>query len=144
MRFSLFSHHSNPCRIAACVAAVLVCAACQNIPKYKKSSGKFNEWASFEGKHFEPSSGTVTAVDPVLNTVTIRRTKETRVFPVSPTTRIMHETADITLAELPLNKPVKFTLSSDGQRLLTIWYGHELASDAQHAAGKHKGPVVPP
>ncbi len=110
-------------RIAGCAAALLVVTACQDVPKYKNHAGKFNEWATYEGKEFHPSNGTVGAVDPAGQTLTIMRNQTPTVFAVTPATRIMHEGTDITLAELPLGQAIKFTVSRDGKRLLTVWYG---------------------
>jgi hypothetical protein len=117
-----------------CIVGVF--SACQNVPKYKKSNGKFDEWGSYEGKNFKPSSGTITATDLKANTVTITRGTNSRVFPVTPQTRIMHEGTDITLAQLPLNEAVKYTLAGDGTQLLTIWYGHGVAQ--LHGGPQHK------
>jgi len=112
--------------VAICAVALLMCA-CQNVPKYKKTNGKkFDEWGSYEGRHFEPSNGTVAAVDPAANTVTILQGRDTKVFTLSPATRIIHEGTNIPLAQLPLQQQVKFTLSDDGKQLLTIWYGERL------------------
>ena len=92
----------------------------------RRRSGKFNEWQSYEGKHFAPESGTVTAVDPATSKVTIARGNAVKVLTVTPDTRIMHEATDIPLAQLPLKTSIKYTLSDDGKQLLTIWYGHRL------------------
>lgn len=119
---------SRPCHaIAACGAALLLLLpGCQNVPKYKRSSGKFPEWETYEGKHFSPSNGTVTAVDTTASTVTITQGTATRVLTVTPETRIIHEAADVPLSQLPLNQQVKISLSEDGKRLISIWYGHRL------------------
>lgn len=118
---------------------MLLVSACFSVPKYKRANGRFDEWELYETKHFYPSNGTVTAVDPAAGTVTILNGKNSRVFTVTAGTRIMHEGTDIPLAQLPLNQTIKYTLSQDGSRLLTIWYGtrtfefHRPGS-AQHAA----------
>jgi hypothetical protein len=117
---------SSSARIVACALALLLVSACQNVPKYKRSNGKFNEWSSYEGKNFSPSRGTVAAVDTAANSVTIIDGKNTKVFTVTPATRIMHEGADITLAQLPLHQEIKFTMADDRKQLLTIWYGVHL------------------
>jgi hypothetical protein len=124
-----------PSRIALCAAAALLVTACQNVPKYKKSNGKFDEWSGYEGKHFHPSTGVVSAIDTTANTITISTGKDSKVYPVTAQTRIIHEGADIPLAQLPLNQQVKFTLSDDGVQLLTVWYGSHLF-EYQHAAVK--------
>lgn len=105
----------------------LLLASCANVPKYKRSNGKFDEWRSYEGTNFGPHSGTLVAVDVQGNTVTIVRGKNQRVYPVTADTRVMHEGTDIPLSKLPLNQQIKFTVSDDGQRLLTIWYGKGVA-----------------
>jgi hypothetical protein len=112
--------------VASAILAGLLMTGCQNVPKYKTASGKFDEWKGYEGRNFAPSSGTVTAVDATANTVTISRGKDSKVYPVTAQTRIMHEGDDIPLAKLPLNTAVKYTISQDGQRLLTLWYGHAI------------------
>jgi Cu/Ag efflux protein CusF len=125
--------------IAACAAAVFLVSACADVPKYKKSSGKFDEWQSYEGANFKPMTGSVAAVDPVANTVTINHEKKSVVFPVTSITRIMHEGSDIPLAQLPLNQTVRYTVSEDGTQLLTIWYGqHAIAFHRPTAAAKAK------
>jgi len=121
--------------IILCATAVLF-PACQNVPKYKKASGRFNEWSSYEGKHFEPTSGVISAKDLQANTVTITHGNDSKVYPIGPRTRIIHEGTDITLAELPLQESVKYTFADDGKELLTIWYGHQLSTP--HAAAQHK------
>jgi hypothetical protein len=110
-------------RLAACAAALLLIAGCQNVPKYKKSSGKFNEWKSYEGDYVKPIEGIVTAVDPAAHTITIQHGDATKVFPVTADTRLMHQGDDITLAQLPINQGIRYTLSEDGSHLLTVWYG---------------------
>jgi len=94
-------------RATACAGALLLISACGDIPKYKHSSGKFPEWADYEGKHFYPANGTVTAIDTTANTVTIGNGDNASVFAVTPSTRIVHEGTDIPLAQLPLNQSVK-------------------------------------
>jgi hypothetical protein len=126
---------TTPFLLALC--AILLLAACQNVPKYNKASGKFDEWGQYEGKNFSPSSGNITATDLKANTVTISRGRNSKVFPITPQTRIMREATDITLAQLPLNQAVKYTLSDDGKQLLTIWYGPH-TNPVQHAAPQHK------
>jgi len=113
-------------RVFFVAGALLMAAGCQDVPKYKKSSGKFNEWGSYEKAYYEPSAGKVTAIDAAAGTITISRGKDNRVLPVTAETRIMHEGTDITLAELPLNQEVKYTLSPDRKRLMTVWYGVHL------------------
>jgi hypothetical protein len=115
-----------PSRVAACAAAALLLSACQNVPKYKRSNGKFDEWGSYEGKNFQPSNGTVVAIDPTANTITIKKGEVSKDYPVTAETRLMHEGTDITLAEFPINTQVKFSLSEDGSHLDTVWYGHHL------------------
>ncbi len=121
-------------RFFAWAAALLIVSGCQNVPKYKRSSGRFDEWGSYQGKSFSPLLGTVTAVDTAGQTITISRAAITTVFTVTPTTRMMHEGTDITLAEVPVNQAVKYTVASDGKRLLTVWYGTHTYASA-HAAG---------
>jgi hypothetical protein len=124
-------------RLSACAIVLVLLPACQNVPKYKRSSGKFAEWSSYEGRSFSPSNGTVTAVDTTAQTITITQDENSRVFPVTSETRIMHEGDDITLAQLPLNQEIKFTLSYDRKRLLTVWYGtHSNAAPRAGAARK--------
>jgi hypothetical protein len=120
---------SRPIRIAATASCLLLLCACQNVPKYKKSSGKFDEWKAYQGDNFEPSSASVTAVDVAANTVTVSEHGKRVVLNVLPTTKIMHEGDDITLAQLPVKTEIKFTFSEDGKQLRTIWYGH---SEAVH------------
>lgn len=108
---------------AACVAALCLLPACQNVPKYKRASGKWDEWSGYEGKAFSPSTGTVAAVDLTANTITIAQSKGPRVFSVTPATRIMHEGTEIALAQLPLNQQIKFLLAANHKDLVTVWYG---------------------
>ena len=117
-------------RGAATATALLILCACQNVPKYKKSSGKFDEWSEYEGRGFSPSSGIVTAVDIPAGTITIGAGTKQEIFTVLPTTRIIHQGTDITLAELPPHQVVKYTVSADRKRLLSVWYGEH--SDAIH------------
>jgi len=107
----------------ACATALLLLAGCQNVPKYKKSSGKFNEWASYEHRKYTPADGIVTAVDTAARSITITQGGKSSVFAVTAATRIMHEGTDIPLGQLPLNQAVKFTLADDRAQLLTVWYG---------------------
>lgn len=125
-------------RIALC-GTLLLLPACENVPKYKKSSGKFDEWGSYEGKHFNPSSGNVTATDLKANTITVASGKDIKVLTVSADTRIIHEGTDITLAELPLKTEVKYRMSDDGTQLLSVWFGHRLAQP-HPAAAQHRSP----
>lgn len=118
--------------IAAFAAAALLLSSCQNVPKYKHSSGKFDEWKSYQGNNFEPVSGAVAAIDTQANTITIIRDKKKTVFPVTSETRIMHQTALIPLSQLPVNTAVRYTVSDDGAKLLTVWYGH--LREARHPA----------
>jgi len=113
-------------RATACAGALLLISACGDIPKYKHSSGKFPEWADYEGKHFYPANGTVTAIDTAANTVTIGNGDNASVFAVTPSTRIVHEGTDIPLAQLPLNQSVKYIQSQDGKELISIWFGTRL------------------
>jgi len=113
-------------RATACAGALLLISACGDIPKYKHSSGKFPEWADYEGKHFYPANGTVTAIDTTANTVTIGNGDNASVFAVTPSTRIVHEGTDIPLAQLPLNQSVKYIQSQDGKELISIWFGTRL------------------
>jgi hypothetical protein len=124
---------------SACTAALVLLSACQNVPRYKRASGKFDEWSTYQGKNFSPSSGTVLAVDTAANTITIKREETSIVCDVTPKTRITHEAADITLAQLPLNQAIKFTLAGDGKTLLTVWYGIHInaSTHAGHVARKH-------
>ena len=133
--FSTSRLHS---RVATCAVALVLVTACQNVPKYKKSSGKFAEWSSYEGKHFSPANGTVTAIDTKANTVTIGQGENAKVFPVTPKTRIFHEGADIQLAQLPVNQGVKYTLSEDGKQLLILWYGQRLFTYRAHGTAVQK------
>jgi hypothetical protein len=129
--------------LSLCAVAFLLLPACQNVPKYKKSNGRFDEWQSVEGKHFAPSTGTVAAVDLQANTVTITKSADTRVVTVTPHTRIIHEATDIPLAQLPLNQDIRYTMSTDGQQLLTIWYGHLLYAPQRPAAQKKQAVSLP-
>ena len=119
------------------MAALLLVSACQNVPKYKKSNGRWDEWGSYQGKEFSPAKGTLTAVDPAAQTITILQGDTSKVFAVTSETQIMHEGTDITLAQLPLNQLIKFTVAPDHQHLLTVWYGaHSYA--VGHAGGVKK------
>jgi hypothetical protein len=120
-----------------CALALLLLSGCQNVPKYKRSSGRFDEWVSYQGKNFTPIVGTLSGVDLSAQTITVTRGTKVALFPVTPETRIMHEGTDITLAQLPLNQTIKFTLSADGQRLLTIWYGTH-TFETSRAGGVHR------
>jgi hypothetical protein len=126
-----------------CAIALLLLPGCQNIPKYKNSNGKFDEWQSVEGKHFAPSVGTVSAIDLQASTVTVTKGAATRVLTITPRTRIIHEAADISLAQLPLHQDIRYTMSSDGQQLLTIWYGHLLYAPQRPAAQKKQSSGLP-
>jgi hypothetical protein len=66
------------------------------------------------------------AVDPAANTVTIKKGENSKVYSIGPDTRILHEGAEIPLAQFPVNTPVKFSMASDGAHLATLWYGHHL------------------
>jgi hypothetical protein len=120
-------------------AAALLLPACQNVPKYKRSGGKFDEWGTYQGKGFSPSNGAVLAVDTAANTITIKREDTPIVCSVTPRTRIMHEGTDITLDELPINHAIKFTLAADGRSLLTVWYGAHTntSTRAAHIGRRH-------
>jgi hypothetical protein len=130
--------NSRPSRAAVCSVAILTLAACQDVPKYKHSSGHFDEWGSYEGKHFRPADGAVAAVDPVAGTITITHEGGSRVYPVTSITRIMHNGDDVPLAQLPLNQEIKFTVSPDGSRLLTIWYGTHSYASARAGGVSHR------
>ena len=110
--------------LVVCAAALLLLPACQNVPKYKKSSGRFDEWKSYEGKGFRPASGIDTAIDTAAQTITITKDNKPQVYNVTPDTEIMHNGDNITLAELPLNQTVKYTLEADHRTLATVWYGN--------------------
>ena len=127
---------SLPLRLVTCGAISLLAVACTNVPKYKKTSGKYDEWKSYEGSHFQPSSGTVTAVDLKANTITLGAGKDPKVLTVTPTTRVMHDATDVPLAQVPLNTEIKYTMTSDGTRLLTVWFGHRLNANVHHAPAK--------
>lgn len=125
-------------RLSACIAALLLLPACQNVPKYKRSNGRFDEWAGYEGKNFKPSEGTDTAIDTTAQTITVLQGTNTRVYLVTADTRIMFNGDDITLTELPLNEKIKFTLEKDHQHLVTVWYGtHTNASIGVGSARRH-------
>ena len=126
-----------PVRIAAALALTLLCA-CQNVPKYKKSSGKFNEWSGYEGRNFSPSEGIVVAVNPSASTLTVLARGKNVVLNVLPTTRILHEGTDITLAQLPLKQVIKFRISEDGKELRSIWYGEHSNAVHHNVAAKSK------
>ncbi|HEX4086817.1 MAG TPA: hypothetical protein VHY22_18025 [Chthoniobacteraceae bacterium] len=113
-----------PTRIILCASIALLAAACQNAPRYKKGSGKFDEWQSYQGKGFAPSGGHVAAVDVAAGTITMSTGKDTRVLKVTKETRIIHEDTDIPLAQLPLNQGVKYVMSQNGKRLMSVWYGN--------------------
>lgn len=133
----------HPCLSAttrAGLAALFFCAGCSAPPpaKHKTSTGKFNPWGSYEGKNFSPLNATVTAVDVPSGTITILE-KEKKTLHVTPQTRVMHNGTDITLAQLPVNSRIKYTLSADGQQLLTVWYGHTLSTSLHRpSASKQK------
>ncbi len=124
--------------MSLCAAALLV-SGCQNVPKYKRSGGKFDEWGTYQGKGFSPSNGTVLAVDAAANTITIKREDSPMVYSVTPKTRIMHEGTDITLDKLPIGQAIKFTLAADGKGLLTVWYGSHInaSTHAAHVGRRH-------
>jgi hypothetical protein len=130
---SLLKHRS-----LACAATALLLCACQNVPKYKHGNGNFNEWATYESGNFKPAHGNVIAVDAAAHSITIGKGKETRVFAVTPSTRIIHETTDITLAQLPVGEAVRFTVSEDGTRLMSVWYGQQLNAYHRPVAAKPK------
>jgi len=111
-----------PPRLLLC-AALLLLPACQNVPKYKRSNGKFDEWGSYQGDYLKPSRGTDVAIDTTAQTVTVVEGDDTKVLLVTPDTRIMHDGDDITLAQLPLNQTIKFTCADDHKHLRTLWYG---------------------
>ena len=115
------------------ITSALILAGCTDAPKYKKSSGNFNEWRTYEGTSFEPVTAVLSGVDLQANTVTLNKGSATRTFTVTPSTRILHEKADITLAQIPLNTEVKYSVSQDGSRLLSIWYGRMVNASHQTA-----------
>ena len=119
--------------------SLLLLSACTDVPKYKRSSGRFDEWGGYEGKHFKPSSGVVLAIDPKAGTVTISHGKEGKTYPVTAETRIIHEDQDIPLAQLPLQTEVKYTTFQDGSTLRTIWFGHRLGQFLRRPPQKKKG-----
>jgi hypothetical protein len=119
------------CATSAIISA-LILAGCTDAPKYKKSSGNFNEWRTYEGTKFEPETAVLSGVDLKANTVTFSKGASAKTFTVTPSTRILHEKVDITLAQIPLNTKVKYSVSQDGSRLLSIWYGR--AVNASHQA----------
>jgi hypothetical protein len=125
--------------IAACAAALVLCAACQNVPKYKRSSGEFDEWGSYLGKDFSPVNGTVLAVDINAQTITIGQGSKSALFAVTPETRIMDEGTDITLAQLPLNHAIKYTVAADRKRLITVWYGTHSNASVRAGAARRRG-----
>jgi hypothetical protein len=126
---------------AACVAALILVSGCQVSPKHHMASGKFAEWKTVEGKHFSPMNGIVTAIDPTASTVTIDHGKESKVYPVSPTTRIIHEGTDIPLAQLPVPQTVKYSLSVDGKKLLSVWYGNRLYTYRRPGSAANRTPA---
>jgi hypothetical protein len=116
-------------RIAICAAALLLLPACQNVPKYKRANGRFDEWGDYEGKNFKPSRGIDTAVNLTTQTITVVQGDETKELVVTPDTKLFHNGDEITLADLPLNQNLKFTLADDRKSLVTVWYGtHSNAS----------------
>jgi len=125
-----------PFRIAGCAAAAFIVSACADGPRYKPSSGHWDEWGSYETKHFSPSNGVVTAIDVAANTITIRKGKETVTYPVTDKTRILNEGNDVTLAQIPIHQQVKFTLTEDGQRLLGVWFGTQTFQYRQSASAR--------
>jgi hypothetical protein len=126
--------------IPAALSLVLLTSltACQNVPKYKRSNGRFDEWGEYEKKGFSPSRGTLTAVDVNAQTITVLAGTETKVLDVTPQTRIMHNGDDVTLAQLPPNQTIKYTTEDDRVHLLSIWYGtHTNASLGRGSARRH-------
>jgi len=109
-------------QLIASVSLLLLLPACQNVPKYKKSSGKFDEWGGYQGKTFSPTDGTDTAIDLTAQTITIGKGAGSHTYPVTSDTRILHDGEDITLAQLPVNQQIKYTLSEDHTHLITVWY----------------------
>lgn len=123
---------------AVAMAALIAClAACQDVPKYKKSNGNFDEWREYEGTNFKPSSGSVAAMDTAAGTLTIKKGSDKKVYRVTPQTRIMHEATDIPLAQLPIGQEVKYRLTDDRKTLLSVWYGQHV-DVASHPAEKPK------
>jgi hypothetical protein len=127
-----------PIRAASTALALLLLCGCQNVPKYKKSSGKFNEWKGYEGENFSPESGSVVSVDASANTVTVAAHGKTLVLTVLPSTRVMHEGTDVPISQLPVGKEIKFTYSEDGKELRTIWYGEHSNGIRHNVQAKSK------
>jgi len=128
---SILSSPRLPFRVTACGVALALFSGCWTPwtppAKYKRASGKFPEWQSYEGKHFYPANGTVIATDLTANTVTFGKgEKDAKTFVVTPATRIVHEGTDITLAQLAPNQEVKYLVAADGKQLLSIWFGTRL------------------
>jgi len=126
-------------RIAICAAALMLLPGCQNVPKYKRANGRFADWCDYEGKDFKPDHGIDTAVNLAAQTITVVQGDDTNDFIVTPDTRLYHNGDDITLADLPPNQTIKFTLADDRKHLVTVWYGtHSNASvgPAGSARGK--------
>jgi hypothetical protein len=124
-------------RLILCVAALALLCGCQNVPKYKRSNGKFAEWSEYEGKSFSPSRGTVTAVDLKANAITIGSGKDSRVWPVTSTTRIINEGTDVPLSQLQVNQDVRYVTTPDRKELISVWYGKDL--NVAHRTGGTKG-----
>lgn len=119
------SRLSLACRRAAiCTAALLLLPACQNVPKYKKIKGHFDEWHGYQGSNFKPTVGIASAVNLSTQTITIIQENGPRDYVVTPDTELYHNGDRITLADLPLNQTIKFTFASDHTHLLTVWYGN--------------------
>jgi hypothetical protein len=128
-----------PIRAASTALALLLLCGCQNVPKYKKSSGRFNEWQGYQGQNFEPETGSIVSVDAAANTVTVAEHGKNVVLNVLPATRLMHEGADVTISQLPVGKEIRFTFSGDGKELRTIWYGEHLEGARHNVQTKSKG-----
>ena len=125
-------------RIAICAAALLLLPACQNVPKYKKIKGHFDEWHAYQGKDFKPAVGIDSAVNLTTQTITIVQEGGPRDFIVTPDTKLFHDGDDITLADLPVNQTIKFTFAADHIHLLTVWYGtHSNAIFGSATSAKH-------
>ena len=128
-------------------AATILCLAtfvtgCQNVPKYKHAGGNYDAWKGYQDNHFKPKGRhRHAAIDLKAGTITVSKGREQKVLTVNPNTRIMHEDKDITLAQLPVNTAVKYSMSDDGTRLTTVWYGH--SHDVHHpAAPKQAGDIL--
>lgn len=122
-----------------CAAALLLLPACQNVPKYKRANGRFDEWGGYEGKNFKPSHGVDTAIDLSTQTITVVQGTATKQYVVTPDTKLFFNGDQITLVQLPLNEAIKFTTADDRKTLVTVWYGtHTNASLGGVGSASHK------